>query len=316
MNKRAKRYTSIGGEALIEGILMRGPKRIEVSVRTPDGTIDSEELHYQPLRQKYPILKAPILRGVASFIESMSMSFQALNMAADKSGMTDTEEESKFDRWLESHFGEKTSNFIMTIGMILGFVLAVVLFILLPSVLFNLFEKGAGQGIAPWRSLVEGIFRILIFLIYLILCSHQSDIHRMFRYHGAEHKTIFCYEHGLPLTVENVRKQKRFHPRCGTSFMVLMILVGIIVGFFIPFTNPFLRTFVKLLCIPLVMGLGFELIRLCGFYDNLFTRIVAAPGLWMQRITTKEPDDSMIEVAITAMKAVIPGNGEDMVEVR
>ena len=166
---------------------------------------------------------------------------------------------------------------------------------------------------SAWRSPFEGVLRLLIFILYMGLIGYQADVKRMFQYHGAEHKTIFCYEAGLPLTVENVKKQGRFHPRCGTSFMVLMILIGVFVGIFIPFSNPFLRTFVKLLCIPLVMGLGYELIRYCGRHENRLTRVIAAPGLWMQRLTVKEPDDSMMEVAIAAMQTVIPENGEDRI---
>ena len=155
--------------------------------------------------------------------------------------------------------------------------------------------------------------KIAIFIAYIAFCASLPDIKRVFQYHGAEHKTIFCYENEEELTVENVRKHQRFHPRCGTSFMVIMLLLGIIAGYFIPFTNPFVRTVAKLLCVPLLMGIGYELIRICGKYDNLFTRIISAPGMWMQRLTTKEPDDSMIEVAISAMKEVIPENGEDRV---
>jgi len=159
----------------------------------------------------------------------------------------------------------------------------------------------------------EGLLRIVIFVLYIVVISKMPEIDRTFRYHGAEHKTIFCYENDLPLTVENVRKQKRFHPRCGSSFMILMLLLGIIIGFFIPFSNPFLRTFCKLLCLPIVVSIGYELIKLCGKYDNVLTRIIAAPGLWFQRLTVKEPTDKMMEAAIAAMKAVIPENGEDII---
>ena len=164
-----------------------------------------------------------------------------------------------------------------------------------------------------FRSLFEGVIRIGLFLLYIILCTQMSDMKRVFQYHGAEHKTIFCYESDEPLTVENVRKHTRFHPRCGTSFLVIMLLVGIIVGLFIPITDPILRTIVKILLLPVSCGIGYEIIKLCGKYDNTFTHILAAPGLWAQRITTKEPDDSMIEVAIKAMEAVIPENGEDII---
>ncbi len=314
-----KYITSIGGQALVEGILMRGPKVIEVAVRTPDGTIDAEPMDFVPLRDRYPVLRLPILRGVASFIESLMMGYKALQTSMDKSGMTEleeaTEEDSKLDRWLDEHLGDKLGPIVAVIGGVLGVILAVALFFFLPTVCFNGLQSVFGDGISGLRSPFEGVFRLVIFIVYMGLMGFQSDIKRMFRYHGAEHKTIFCYEAGLPLTVENIRKQRRFHPRCGTSFMVLMILIGILIGIFIPFENPFLRTPVKILCIPIVMGLGYELIRYCGRHDNVLTKIIAQPGLWMQRLTVKEPDDSMIEVAIAAMEPVIPENGEDRIAV-
>mgnify|MGYP002783296365 FL=1 len=214
---------------------------------------------------------------------------------------------------MERVFGDKLMNAIMAVGTVLGLLLAIVLFFFLPTWLFNVCEQYLfGEGIEGWRSIVEGAMRIGIFVAYIAVVAHMPEIKRVFQYHGAEHKTIFCYENEEELTVENVRRHGRFHPRCGTSFMIIMLLLGVIIGFFIPFTNPILRTLVKLLCIPLVVGIGYELIRICGRYDNLATRIISAPGLWMQRLTVKEPDDSMIEVAIEAMKAVIPEDGTDL----
>jgi len=222
-------------------------------------------------------------------------------------------EPSKFDQWMERVFGDKLMNAIMAVGTVLGLLLAIVLFFFLPTWLFNVCEQYLfGTGIEAWRSIIEGAMRIGIFVAYIAIVAHMSEIKRVFEYHGAEHKTIFCYENEEELTVENVRHHSRFHPRCGTSFMIIMLLLGVIIGFFIPFTNPILRTLVKLLCIPVVVGIGYELIRICGRYDNLATRIISAPGLWMQRLTVKEPDDSMIEVAIEAMKAVIPEDGTDL----
>lgn len=317
--KGCKCITSIGGQALVEGILMRGPKKIEVAVRVPNGAIQAEDMDFVPLRDRYPILRVPILRGVAAFIESLMMGYKALQTSMEKSGMNEietTEEDSKLDQWLDKHLGDKMGTVVAGIGGVLGVILAVALFFFLPTLCFNGIQAlGPGQDIAAWRSPFEGVFRLAIFVSYMGLMGFQSDIKRMFRYHGAEHKTIFCYEAGLPLTVENVRKQRRFHPRCGTSFMVLMILIGVLVGIFIPFSNPFLRTAVKLLCVPVIMGLGFELIRYCGRHDNWLTKVIAQPGLWMQRLTVKEPDDSMIEVAIEAMKPVIPEDGTDRIVV-
>ena len=316
MTEKTKIITSIGGQALVEGIMMRGPKVTAVGVRKPDVSIDVSEQPTQNLKDRYPILGWPIIRGTAAMIDSLRIGFKALNESAEKSveGLEE-EEPSRFEKWLDRVFGEKIMNVIMGIAMVLGLAVAVALFFMLPTWLVNLIKMGAGEGLEPWRSLIEGVMRIAIFIGYVALCGLQPDLRRTFQYHGAEHKTIFCYENGEELTVENVRRHIRFHPRCGTSFMVIMLGLGIVVGFFIPFTNPLLRTFVKLLCIPLVMGLGYELIRLCGRRDNRLTRIIAAPGLWVQRITTKEPDDSMIEVAIAAMEKVIPENGEDQVKV-
>lgn len=306
--------TSIGGQALIEGIMMRGPKKTAVSVRLPDHTISTKEVAVSDLRGKYKILKLPILRGVAGFIEALSVGYRALSYSADQAGLEEDEEPSKFDRFMERVFGDRLMNAVMAISGVLGVAIAVVLFFWLPTWLFNVGQSRLfGAGIAPWRSVVEGIMRILIFIGYIAFCASLPDIRRVFQYHGAEHKTIFCYENEEELTVENVRRHKRFHPRCGTSFMVIMLLLGIIVGFFIPFTNPFVRTAAKILCVPLIVGVGYELIRICGKYDNVFTRILSAPGMWVQHITTKEPDDSMIEVAIAAMKEVIPENGEDRI---
>ena len=304
--------TSIGGQALIEGIMMRGPKQTSVSVRLPDGTIETSVQATRMLKDRYPVLRLPILRGVAGLVDSLSTGYRALNDSAGKAG-ADEGEPSRFDRWMERVFGDKLTNAAVVVGGVLGVALAVALFFLLPTWAFNLVQRAVGPALAPWRAVCEGVLRAAIFVGYMLLCSLLPDMRRLFQYHGAEHKTIFCYENEQALTVENVRKHRRFHPRCGTSFFILMILLGIIVGFFIPFENPFLRTAAKLLCIPLVVGVGYELIRLCGRYDNLATRIIAAPGMWMQRITTKEPDDGMIEVAIEALQAVIPENGEDRV---
>lgn len=315
MAEKTKMITSIGGQALVEGIMMRGPKVTAVGVRKPNGEIDVSQQPTENLKDKYPILGWPIIRGTVAMIDSLRVGFRALNESAEKSmeGLEDEEEPSRFEKWLDKVFGEKIMNVIMGIAMVLGIAVAILLFFMLPTWLVNLMKMGAGEGIEVWRSLIEGVMRIAIFIGYVALCGLQPDLRRTFQYHGAEHKTIFCYENNEELTVENVRRHGRFHPRCGTSFMVIMLGLGIVVGFFIPFTNPFLRTVVKILCIPLVMGLGYELIRLCGRTDNRLTRIIAAPGLWVQRITTKEPDDSMIEVAIAAMEKVIPENGEDRI---
>ena len=306
--------TSIGGQALIEGIMMRGPKRSVMAVRKKDGSIDVSEREVKSLKEKYPILKLPIIRGVAGFIESMTVGYKAMMDSAEISGYLDEEE-------LASENEKKDNSKLMTVLMIVATVLAVILsiglFIYLPSLAFKGVNYLAGGVLSDFQSLFEGILKITIFLGYMLAVSLMKDIDRVFRYHGAEHKTIFCYEAGEELTVENVRSKGRFHPRCGTSFMILMLIVSIFVTFILDAIVPFLkevlwlRTIIKLLLVPLICGIGYELIKICGKHDNIVTRIIAAPGLWIQRITVKEPDDSMIEIAIAAMNEVIPENEEE-----
>ena len=318
--EKTKRITSIGGQALMEGIMMRGPLKSTVGIRRTDGSIELEEIKPLNLTQKYKILRLPILRGVAGMIDSLVTGNKALMMSADKmiegeeaAGIE--EEPSKLDLWLDKHFGEKAVGVIMGISTTVAVLFCVAVFFFVPTWLFNLLANAvpALNDQMIWRSAFEGILRIVLFLIYMALVTLNKDIKRVFQYHGAEHKTIFCYEHGLELNVENVRKQTRFHPRCGTSFIVLMLIVGILIGLFIPFTNVWLRSAVKILLLPVTVGIGYELIRICGRHDNIITHIIAAPGMWMQHLTTKEPKDEMIEVAIAAMKDVIPENGEDII---
>ena len=310
----AKKITTIGGQALMEGIMMVGPQRTVAAFCSEEGQISTEEISVPRLTKLYPILGKPFIRGIFSLIDSFRLGYKALSLSADKlTGGEEEEELSGFDKWLSDHLGEKITGVIMAIASVLGIALAIALFFFLPTVLFNLLEAVAPGEISGWRSIFEGVIRIGIFVGYVVLIGMVPDIKRTFQYHGAEHKTIFCYENDLPLTVENVRKQKRFHPRCGTSFLILMLAIGIIVGFFIPFSNPFLRTFTKLLCIPVIMNVGYEVQKACARHDGWLSRAVTAPGLWMQRLTVKEPDDKMIEAAIAAMEAVIPENGEDLI---
>ena len=309
-----KKITTIGGQALMEGIMMVGPKRTVAAFCDEDGNISTEEIATQRLTKKYPILGKPFIRGIFALIDSFRMGYKALSISADKLTQGDEEEElTGIDKWLTDHLGDKLTEVIMTIATVLGVALAIALFFFLPTVLFNLLESAVPGNIAGWRSIFEGILRVGLFVGYVAVIGMVPDIKRTFQYHGAEHKTIFCYENDLPLTVENVRKQRRFHPRCGTSFLILMLVIGIIVGFFIPFSNPFLRTFTKLLCIPVIMNVGYEVQKACARHDGWLSRAVTAPGLWMQRLTVKEPDDKMIEAAIAAMEAVIPENGEDLI---
>lgn len=311
----SKKITTIGGQALMEGIMMVGPHRTTAAFCSEKGKISTEDIECPRLTKKYPILGKPFIRGIFSMIDTFRLGYKALSLSAGKITEDVGEEElSGLDKWLDEHLGEKMTGIIMGVASVLGVALAVLLFFFLPTMLFNLLQSAVPADIAGWRSVFEGLLRIAIFVGYILLISLMPDIKRTFQYHGAEHKTIFCYENDLPLTVENVRKQRRFHPRCGTSFLILMLLLGIIVGFFIPFSNPFVRTLVKLLCIPIIMNVGYEVQKYSARHPDSFVRFLVAPGLWMQRITVKEPDDNMIRAAIAAMESVIPENGEDLVQ--
>lgn len=307
------KYTSIGGQALIEGIMMKSPEKTAMAVRMPDKSIDVTYLEEKSVKEKFPILKAPILRGVAGFVESMVQGYKALMLSAEKSGFTELEDEN------EKPMSDKKKNallsVVMIVGTVLGVALAVVLFMLIPRLAVSglrlIFKTDFAKIV---RSSIEQLIKLAVFVLYVWIVSFMSDIKRVFMYHGAEHKTIFCYEKGLELTVENVRKQKRFHPRCGTSFMILMILVSIIISTVVQMIFPsvyniaWLWVAVKILLIPIVCGVGYEILKVCGKYDNIITRIISAPGLWLQRITTKEPEDDMIEIAISALRACEPEN--------
>ncbi len=329
--KQQKRITSIGGSALIEGIMMRGPKRTTVACRVDQNTIYTEDIQVKPLF-KAKFWKLPLIRGLAGMIDSMRLSYKALGLSADKAmeaGLVEEEEPSKFEKWLDEKLGDKLMNVVMVIASVLGIALALGLFVFLPAALFDWTLGGMFKTVDPTtqaetytvagqivKSAFCGVLKIALFIGYMLLVSQMNDMKRVFKYHGAEHKTIFCYENDEELTVENVRKQTRFHPRCGTSFLVVTLLVSIFVGLFIPvapFGVKLLNPIFRLLLLPIMVGLGYEFIKLCGKHDNKLTRILATPGLWAQRITTKEPEDEMIECAIEAMKAVIPDDGSDIV---
>ena len=305
--------TMIGGQALIEGIMMLGPEKKSIVVRRPDGGLEIKTEERKLIKDRHPILGWPFIRGVVNFCTSMYTGVTALMYSAefypeDEAG---EEEPSRFEQWLDKKLGsEKAMSLFTTLAVILGMAFSVGLFFVLPTLL-----SGAIMYFFPavplWaRNVVEGATRVVIFLGYLILCSKMKDIRRVFSYHGAEHKTIFCYEKGLELTVENVRIQPKHHPRCGTSFLFVVIVVSIllssVVFAFWQFTNPWLRTLVHLALLPVVVGLTREFNRYVGGHDNLFCRAVRRPGMAIQRWTTFEPDDSMIEVGIEALKQVLP----------
>ena len=356
------RKTSIGGQALMEGIMMRGPEKSAMAVRRPNGEIFFEEESIQ--KKKRPAFcRWPIIRGLFGFIDSMAMGYiylmksaeiameepgdnaeenkacaepRALEKKASEAAAAiepaepDTNDAEQAEKTAEdeqkepqSMLGKGAMAAVMVIATVLGVGLAIGLFMWLPSFLYTLLE----DHVLPrslshnryLRSVFEGLLKIAILVAYMALVSLMKDIRRTFMYHGAEHKTIFCYENGMPLTVENVRKQRRFHPRCGTSFLILMLIVSIVIGLFIPAdikgindtAYTFIRAFIKLLLIPLTMGVGYELLKLAGRHDNLFTRIISAPGMWLQRITVREPTDDMIECAIKAFVAVMPDEDKE-----
>ena len=296
--------TSIGGQALIEGILMRGPKKQAIVCRTQDGLVEkTEELKF--IKDRYPILGWPFIRGCATFLDSMVKGMQALTYSAELVPMEEQGEPDKLDQWIEKHFPEdKAQKLIIGVAVAMGIALAVLLFVFLPAFIVGLIKPLTQSYLV--RNLSEGLLRVVILLLYMRLCCCMSDIKRLFSYHGAEHKTIFCYEHGKPLTVENVREESRFHPRCGTSFLLVVVVVSILVNAVVRLDNTFARMGCHLLLLPVVVGISYEINRWCGRHDNILSSILSAPGKWLQRITTFEPDDGMIECAIRAMELVIP----------
>ena len=312
--------TSVGGQALIEGIMMQGPKGVATAVRKSDGSISTEYHDVKHARDKLKFLGWPIIRGVVAFVESMILGYKLLMYSAEESGMEDLDdvEMSKFEKWLNDKFGEKLMDFIMGVATVLGFALAFVIFFYLPVFIFNRLNFAFHDVLTPWQGTIEGVIKIFIFIVYMLLVSRMKDIKRLFMYHGAEHKSICCYESGMELTVENVKQCSRFHPRCGTSFMFVMLILSIVVitlfSLVVPDElkhNRIIWMLIKLPLVPLIMGIGYEFIKYAGKHDNALVKILSAPGLWMQRITTKEPDDDIIEVGIASIKAVITDNPED-----
>ncbi len=319
----AEKFKSkIGGQALIEGIMMLGPNTGAMACRLPDGTIDLETWEENNGKNAPWYKKTPLVRGCVSFVTSLTKGYKYMMKSAEK--QMDEEELAEYHKQKEGTSSESGTasetaekkpaekkeegnaffNAVMTIGSILGVVIAVGLFVFLPKFIVGLVPAFTANNFV--RSLLEGIVKIVIFVAYMALVSLMKDIRRQYMYHGAEHKTIACHEAELPLTVENVRKQTRFHKRCGTSFIFIVLIISILVMCFVPFRVTWQRIIASLVLLPLVVGISYECIRLAGNKDNLFTRILSAPGLAMQRITTREPDDSMIEIAIAALTPCIP----------
>ena len=302
--------TSVGGQALMEGIMMRGPEKICCAVRKPDGTIETK---IDPVKNHGIWTKIPLVRGAISMIESLIVGYRYMMYSAQVSMGDDydpAEEETAFEKWVGEHLGEKAENALLTVAAVLGGLLAILLFTVLPT-----FLVGGVNRLLPlgrWGKVVlEAVLKVGIFLTYMVAISKMKEIHRVFEYHGAEHKTIACYEAGDELTVENVRKYTRFHPRCGTSFMILVIIISIFLYAVLPWTSTGMRIVYKLCMFPLLVGISYEILKWAGRSDSVLSKIVSQPGLWMQRLTTFEPDDSMIEVAIAAVTPVLPEKQEE-----
>jgi len=318
--KYMAKVTSIGGQALLEGIMMRGPEKTAMAVRHTSGEIIIEEYETKG-KDRGKFFKLPFIRGLFNMYDSLTFGYKCLMRSAELSGLEEEEEKNKKEKKKKDPDKEKQvfEKVMMPIATVLAIVIGLGLFMYLPTLVFDLIAKAnpalsivsAMEGAKPYwfylvKAAISGVLRIIIFIGYVWATSLLKDIRRTYMYHGAEHKTIFCYEAGLPLTVENVRKQKRLHPRCGTSFLILTLIVGIVVGMFIHIDNRILYTLAKLATFPVVIGIGYELIKLAGRKNNLLTRIISAPGTWLQKITTREPDDDMIECAIKAMELAIP----------
>ena len=308
------RLNKVGGQAVIEGVMMKAGARTVTSCRKEDGSIVVYDDEFVSVRKKHKLLNLPVVRGVVNFIEMLTLSMKTLNASADALGIE--EESGKFEEWCKKHLGAKATDVIMIFSLILGLGLSLLLFMFLPTWSADgidwLWQNAFGlSAISPTViAVIEGLLKIAIFIVYLLLVSMMKDIKRTFMYHGAEHKTIACFEAGEELTPENAAKHRRFHPRCGTSFMFLMIGIGIVVGMFIrnilpPDTHTIVISLVKLALLPLTMGIGYEILMIAGKHDNVITRLISAPGMWVQKITTKEPTLDMLEVAIISTKCAL-----------
>lgn len=323
MGKKFHR-TMIGGQAVIEGVMMRGVDKASLAVRKPDGSID---LHVWPVKSiaaKHSPRRIPIIRGVINFVESLVYGYKTLMQSAEIAGIEDDESsgasgreanpsESETEAAAKAEKSDGITDAAMgaltVVSLIAGFALAMVLFVILPTFVVAKTEQFIHWG--NFKTLVEGVIKIAIFVAYLVLISKMKDIQRVYQYHGAEHKTIYCYEHGDELTPENARKYTRFHPRCGTSFLLIVLIVSILVFSFVTWKTLWLRIVLKLALLPVVVGISYEIIKFAGRHDTSVMRFLLAPGLWLQRLTTREPDESQLEVAIKAIKAVITENPED-----
>jgi len=312
--KNKNRLGLVGGQAVLEGVMMKSGSDIHLAVRDENGKIVTEKSTFVSVRKKYKICNLPIVRGCVNMVEMLMMSMNTLTRSMEMMGLDADEPETKLDKWIEEKMGDNMFKIVSAIGTVLGLCLGVGLFLLLPTFLTKLLDGIVGGKIGVLRSVIEGLIRMGIFVLYVWGVGFMKEIRRTYEYHGAEHKSVACFEAGLPLTPENAKKCTRFHPRCGTSFIFVILMISIVVNSFLTWDNLWIRVASKLVTLPLIVGLGFEFIMYAGKHDNLFTKIVSAPGLWMQRITTKEPDEAQLSVAIEAILGAIPEDFREEVQ--
>jgi uncharacterized protein YqhQ len=306
LDEKNVKPTTIGGQAVMEGVMMRGKSMYAMAIRKPDQTIELVTNPLSPASSRHPVLKWPVIRGIVAFVDSLVIGMRIMTKSAEIAGLDDLEEEdlSPFEKKLQKIFGDKLTDVIMYAAVVIALIVGIGLFFLLPVWLGGFFSPLLGGR--TWAlGIVEGLLRIIIFLGYVFLISHMKDIKRVFQYHGAEHKTISCYEHQAELTVENVRKYPRLHKRCGTSFLLIVMVVAMIVFMFVRTEIIWLRLLSRVVLIPIIAGVSYEIIKWAGRNDNWFVNVISYPGLCLQKVTTAEPDDGMIEIAITSMNAVL-----------
>ena len=301
MTRRKQCYSGIGGQAVLEGIMMKNGDKYAVAVRKADGTIDVQVMDYKSALPKNRFTTLPFVRGTVNFIDSLAMGMKCLSFSADI-GLETEEEPGKFEKWMNEKFGDKAGDIMLTFAMIFAVILAIGLFMVLPYAISALMGIWIHNKMV--LSLAEAVVRLAIFLSYVILIGQMDDIRRLYMYHGAEHKCINCIERGWMLNETSVMRSSRLHPRCGTSFLLYVMIISCILFFFINVSNPILRLVIRLVLIPVIAGISYELIRIAGRFDNYFTRVMSVPGLLVQKITTKEPTPDMVEVAIKAVEAV------------
>ncbi len=300
------KYCNIGGQALIEGVMMKNGSTIAISVRKPEGDIETSVTQTKKLFEQ-PFFKLPLVRGVVELIKAMVIGIKALTYSAEFY-MEDDEEPSKFEKWVKATFKEKADSVLIAVSIVLAFGMAFLMFGVLPAFLAGLLRSAIHNTIV--LSLIEGIIKVALFVGYIYAISRMREIKRVFEYHGAEHKTIHCFEAGLPLTPENATGFTRIHPRCGTSFLLFVLTISIVVFSFVTWSSIINRVIMKIVLMPLIAGISYEVLKLSAKYDNWFLNALSQPGLWMQRLTTREPNLKQLAVAIAAMEAAIEGEGE------